>query len=404
MGANAVNGVINVISKSAKDTQGLLASAGGGTEERAFGSLRYGGKLGENVWYRAYAMYFYRDNFVFANGAEGADEWQVGQGGFRVDWEPTAENLLTFQGDAYQGDEGQSVSVPSASEPDYSAEFVDDIDIQGGNVIGRWTHYFPDGTDLALQVYYDRRKHQRALTDDREQTFDVDFQHRFLLGQRQEFVWGLGYRLGYTKLKESAYTVFVPEERTTHLYSAFLQDEIALVPERLSLILGSKFEHNDFSGFEIQPNVRMTWTPSDRQTVWGAVARAVRTPNRLEHDGELLALYVPPPFLGDPTLPTAVIRAPSSGFESEELVAYEIGYRVQPHRRLTLDVAAFYNVYDRLKTTDVQGLSVTATNEVLGLLLGNNLAGETYGVEITSRWQPTDWWRLEMTYSYGNLR
>lgn len=382
-GANAVNGVINIISKPAKDTQGWLATAGGGSEEQGFVGARYGGELQDGVHYRVYGKFFNQDDSTLAGGNNAEDRWRMGRGGFRIDWDGSQNNLLTLQGDGYFGDEQDLFAVPAAAPP--FIEYVkSDSDVAGGNILGRWTHTFADDSSLQLQMYYDRTLRDATIVREDRDTADIDLQHRFLLGQRQEIVWGLNYRVTADDLKGSTNVSLSPSQRTTHLVSAFVQDEIDLVPDRLRLTLGSKFEHNDFTGFEIQPSARLLWTPRDRHTVWASVSRAVRTPSRAEDDVTL----------NPPGAPVGFATAQGQrSFDSEELLAYEIGYRVQPHARVSLDLAGFYNVYDRLRTAEPNGGFTLASS------LANRLEGETYGLEVAARWQVTDWWRLQPTYS-----
>ncbi len=363
-GANAVNGVINILTKSARDTQGFLFYGGGGTEQRGFGGVRYGGQLGTNAYYRIYAKFFNRDDTSLSDGANGQDGWQMGQGGFRVDWYPGELNQLTFQGDGYGGAINQPVNG--------------DIRVSGGNLLGRWSHTFSEESDLKAQFYYDRthRRIPQEFAEDLD-TYDFDLQQRFRLGERQDIVAGLNYRLSDDRVGNTPNFAFLPEHRSFQLFSAFVQDEITLLPDRLRLTLGSKFEHNDFSGFEFQPSGRLSWTVTSRQTLWAAISRAVRTPSRIDTD-----FFVPanPPF--------ALAGGPE--FTSEELLAYELGYRIRPIDQLSFSLAAFYNVYDHLRSLE-PGPPLT---------IGNGLEGETYGAELTGSYQMTSWWRWRAGYTY----
>jgi iron complex outermembrane receptor protein len=398
-GANAVNGVINIITKSAKQTEGLLVTGGGGTEERGFGGVRYGGKLSETARYRFYAKYFNRDDTVLPDGTDAGDAWQMGQGGFRIDWDASDKNRLTFQGDLYGGSLGQTSTIVSPTPPFRRLNNADTT-VAGGNALGRWVHHFSEASDVQLQVYYDRTERRIPLVfSEQRDTFDVDVQHRFPVGQWQDIVWGVGYRFTQDSVGNTFNVSWDPDRRATHLVSIFVQDDITLVPNRLRLTLGSKFEHNDFTGFEIQPNARLAWTPTERQTVWAAVSRAVRIPTRLDHDIRLNAQVIP----GTP--PTALAVFGSRNFVSEELLAYELGYRLQPHPRLSLDVAAFYNVYDRLLSIEGPGPAQPSPPAVvIPFVLANNLEGETYGVEAWANYQIADWWRWQAGYTYLHMQ
>lgn len=403
-GANAVNGVINIMTKQAKETQGGLAVTGTGTEERGFGSVRYGAKLADDTYYRAYAKYFNRDSGVDASGEDMADDWRVVSGGFRIGWKASDNNSLTLQGDIYDGQVGGTYNLASLLAPFYQT-FDDDTDISGANILARWSHDFSQSSDMVLQLYYDRTKHNEALVREDRSTFDTDFQHRFALGSQQEIMWGLGYRLTYDDIDNTFSTSFEPHSRDDHLFSAFVQDNITLVKNRLGLILGSKFEHNDYTGLEIQPNGRLLWTPDERYSVWASVSRAVRTPSRIEDDGRFNSQVIPPGIPDNPTpMPALVALVGDRDFGSEELIAYELGYRVQATDRLYVDIAAFYNVYDNLRTfepgTPFLEISPAPMHLVQPLVADNEMDGETYGVEVMADFRASDWCRLQAAYTY----
>ncbi len=364
-GANAVNGVINITTKSAKDTQGLYLEGGGGMELRDFGGFRYGGQAATNLYYRVYGKYFDRENTVLPNGNDATNDWNMGQGSFRLDWEPAPVNLLTFQGDIYGG----TMNMPG---PDGT--------MNGGNVIGRWTHTISDDSDFKLQLYYDRthREIPNSFSEGLD-TYDVDFQHRFPLGERNSIVWGFGYRLTEDSVGNSASLAFLPPDLERQLFSGFAQDEIALVPDRLNLTLGSKLEHNDYSGYEIEPSARLAWLITPRQTAWAAVSRAVRSPSRIDRD-----FFVPgtPPY----------VLAGGTNFDSEKMIAYELGYRIQPVEKLSVSLAGYYNFYDQLRS-----VNIFAPGQYI---LANDFRGEVWGVELSANYQATRWWRLIGGYNF----
>lgn len=405
-GANAVNGVINIITKSAKETQGTLITAGGGTEERGFGAFRYGGKINDEVFYRVYGKYFSRDDLVLPDGGGDAnDASEMGRGGFRLDWQPSDPNLFTLQGDIYGGQMEQTFTRLSPM-PDLTGMYSlyndrDKFNVNGGNVLGRWTHTISDESSFSLQTYYDRTFRDTDIFTEKRDTFDVDFQHRFPLGERQDIVWGGGYRLSDDDVGNTFDISMHPKNRTTQLFSTFLQDQISIVPKRLFLTLGSKFEHNDFTGFEFQPGARLLWTPHERHSVWASVSRAVRTPSRAEDDVRINQQPGPAPG-------SIVALFGDRSFESEELVAYELGYRVQPLDQLSFDLATFYNDYHNLRTL-VPGNPFIETSPAPPHLIipfgaGNDLTGETYGAEISATWQALDWWRWTASYTYLQMQ
>jgi len=369
-GANAVNGIVNIITKSARDTQGLYLEGGAGSELRGFGGLRYGGELRPDLHFRLYGKYFDRDDTVFPNGDDATNAWHMGQGGFRVDWDATNNNVLTLQGDLYDGRVDQADGNETV--------------VTGGNLLGRWTHPFAEDSDLQFQAYYDRtRRRIPDLFSEDLDTYDVDLNHRFPLGRRQNIAWGLGYRLIEDEVGNSAALAFLPAQKSFQIFSAFLQDEITIVEDRLRVTLGSKFEHNDYTDFEFQPTARLIWTPTERQTLWAAVSRAVRTPSRIDEH-----LFVPgtPPFS---------VFAGGSNFVSEELLAYEAGYRVQPYAKLSLSVSGFYHDYD-----DLRSIEPVLPNTDFPAVFANGLEGETYGVELAATYQMTPWWRLRGGYTF----
>ncbi len=281
-GANAVNGVINIITKSATETQGLLATAGGGSEEKGFGSLRYGGKIGEDFSYRVHGKGFRRDG-QFTPHLSDVDDWQMGQGGFRTDWSLSERDKLTFQGDIYKGYSGLRTQVSSFSAP-FSTIVERDTDLSGMNLLGRWNRTLSETSNLALQIYYDRTFRREPTFQEERNTVDFDFQHRFKIAGRQELIWGLGYRFTKGDTESVPTLVISPRNRADNLFSAFLQDEIVLVEDLLRLTVGSKFEHNDYTGFEFQPSGRLLWTPAARHVLWASFSRAVRTPSRVDRD------------------------------------------------------------------------------------------------------------------------
>ena len=402
-GANAVNGVINIITKNARDTQGAIVTVDAGVgEDRALGGVRYGGKLGDNGCYRAYAKKSNRSAFVDASDRETNDAWHRSCGGFRIDRDLSEKDSLTFQGDAYHGDVAQTLTVPLLVPP--YAEVVDDTAVMSGrNLLTRWNCVISDTSDMSLQLYYDRTRRRDSQAGEAQDTWDLDFQHRFALGRRQEIVWGLGYRYTTDQYGSTYWMSIEPASRTEHLVSAFVQDELELCKDRLRLTLGSKFEHNSYTGFEVQPNARLVWMPNERKTIWASISRAVRTPSRFEM-GSRIKFEAFPPDPADPGgLPALVTLFGNPGFKSEELLAYELGYRVQPTDTLSLDIAAFYNVYDKLRVGRVDTPFFEpdpAPHIVIPVQLCNGKYGSTYGLEVAADWTASSRWRLAAGYSF----
>ncbi|MHB8522174.1 MAG: TonB-dependent receptor plug domain-containing protein [Limisphaerales bacterium] len=395
-GANAVNGVINIITKDAKDSQGWLINSGGGSLDRGFGSVRYGTKVGENGYLRLYVKSDDQGPFDTASGLPGQDGWLTARTGLRYDLH-SGDNHVTLQGDYYYGQFGHVYLDPSFSAPFTVTNATDRIGV-GGNAMFRWTHSFSDGTDWQLQAYYDNTTGRNPIFHYTLDTYDLDFQHRIRLPWRQELVYGAGYRLLSDHSSNlDPNLLFLPPMRNQQLASAFAQDEITLVQDRLRFILGSKFEHNDYTGFEIQPNARLVWTPTAAQTLWGAVSRAIRSPSRTERDIILNLLPVS-------TTPLIVPRGyGSSDFGSEALLAYELGYRIRPVDNVSLDWSGYYFNYDRLGTAGfgTPFLEVTpGVPHVVAPLFGLNAGyGRTYGFEASADVEVQAGWHLRGGYS-----
>ncbi len=366
-GANAVNGVINVITRSSKETQGLLVSGGGGNELRGFGTARYGGVLGPRWRYRVYGKGFGRQSTVLPNGLDAMDDWHFEQGGFRVDGDASRATRVGFHGDVYDG----RISQPGAS----------DVVVSGGNLAGTWSHTISANSDVQAQVYYDHthRNIPGTFGEDLD-TYNVDLQHRTRLGERNDLVWGLAYRLINDRVANSAAIAFLPAHVRRQWFSGFLQDEIALVPARLHVALGTKLEHNDYTGVEVQPSGRVNWTVSQSSTVWAAVSRALRTPSRI--DRELFAPGQPP-----------YVLAGGPNFHSEEELAYELGHRLQ-RGPFTLSLATFYNRYHSLRSIEKANPPAAFPQ-----MLANKQEGESYGGELAADYRVSERWRVHAGYT-----
>jgi len=396
-GANAVNGVINIITKSAKDTQGTLLTGATGNHERASTAARYGGTSGD-LSYRTYAQYFNDNqertalnNTVGIPEGKGAkDQWDNAQGGFRMDWGTSDKEQQTLQGDVYKGEEHSLRFLPVTST--VSSFLLNEVketeDVSGMNVLGRWKHELSTGSDVALQAYYDDVNRQAEFTgySFHTQTFDLDFQHNWTIDSRNNVTWGLGYRRIDSGSGGSFYVSFTPQNFYENLYSGFVQDKIALVQDKLYLTLGTKLEHNDFSGFEWEPSARIAWTPTANQTLWSSVSRAVRTPDQGDQNANLVLAALP----SSPTTIVAEQGVPTA--TADVVTAYELGYRILPKETLSFDVTGFVNEYKRVDSfTD--GVSGPASNPIMGSytlfpeLSTNNDSAETHGVEVASTWE-----------------
>ena len=375
-GANAVNGVINIHSKNAKDTPGWLVSAGLGDELRSTASARYGGELAPNIYFRVYGKFLDTDAGVLTSGQKAANGWKQGQGGFRVDAAPAPTVAVTFQGDVYSGD----LDIQSG----------DTARLAGGNLLARWTRTLGDESETKAQFYVDRTHiavpfaattfaPAGFLKDDLD-TYDFSLQHSRKLGVRHRLTTGLGYRFTHDAVKEQAPNVaYLPARLDQDLPSAFVQDEFRWLDE-VALTLGSKFEHNDYTGFEYEPNLRVQWKVSPAHTVWTAVSRAVRMPSRFDRD-----LYEPAPPLS--------LIAGGPRFLSETVVAYEAGYRAQWTPRFSSSVSIFYNDYDQLRSWGITPVTV------LPVVFENGLDAKTYGFEVNADLQISPGWRINSGFN-----
>jgi iron complex outermembrane receptor protein len=403
-GANAVDGVINIITKPAASTQSGIVTAGGGTQERGSGGARYGSTIGNNTHYRIYGKYFDWGPSNFASGATAHDGWNALRGGFRTDWTPAGPNSLTIEGDLYRSNYDETLTVPSLTAP-YSSTFPNSGVYSGGNILGRWNHA-TEGGSMSLQMYYDNTTTvDNSLFVDHQNTFDVDFQDGFHVGDSHQIVLGLGYRSIHDRNDPSFTVSLQPNHVSLNLFNAFIQDEISLVDNRLKLTLGSKLEHNTFTGFEIEPNARLLWALTPNQSVWTAVSRAVRTPALTEQGLRLNSQVIPPGTPANPApFPAVVAVFGSPQFNSEDLLAYELGYRVQATSTVSFDIATFYNNYSNLRSAEpgtpfLEG-SPAPTDIVVPLVAENKMSGGTYGVELFADWKLLPKWRVTGSYSY----
>src|SRR5882672_3738059 len=395
-GANAVNGIINIITKTAQESQGTFVAADGGSEERGAVRARYGGKSGERGFYRAYGKFFDRDPFFHADGSN-FDGWHMGQVGLRADWTVHRDKTVTLQGDAYNAASGQRSSLTTLTPP-FINVIQQDAKLSGGNILGRWGG--PVGkSDLRVQTFYDHTNRHEPTFQEKRDTVDIDFQHDLPL-TRHELLWGAGYRVSSGDFHAAPTLRFVPNRRTDQLVTWFVQEDIEAIPNRVHFIAGSKFEHNGYSGFEAQPSGRVLWTLTTRQALSGSVTRAVRTPSRVEHDLEALSLVNLAPL-------TFSQFATNKSFRSERLFAYETQYRIQPARALSLSLSAFFNMHDDLLSVETGTPFFENTpappHIAIPVVLGNGLHGESYGLESESIVDLFGWWRLTGTYSYVRI-
>jgi iron complex outermembrane receptor protein len=401
-GSNAVNGVINIITKAPSETQGTLVTSGTGNQESGFGSVRYGSKIGEHAYYRAYTKYSQRDSEARPSGGAAADDWHTLHGGFRLDWDGGKRDFITIQGSAVNGHAGQTQQLASL-QPPFSRTVDDQLDLSGGHLLGRWSRKVSDTSDMALQVYYDSLDRKQIANRERRDTVDIDFHYRSALTSRSELSWGGGYRFTTDQIDGTFIVFYEPPSRQDNLYSGFLQHEWIAVKDRLVVTTGARLEHNSYTGVEVQPNVRLLWTPDERHTGWASVARAVRSPSRTNHNIGISTAVFP----GE-RLPSVLTILGDDEFESENLLAYEAGYRWEAPKRLSLDVATFFNSYDDLVTSEpgrpFPRIGASPPYLVIPVRFSNQMNGETYGVEATASKRILEGWKLSGSYSWLEMQ
>lgn len=416
-GANAVNGIINIITKPAAATQGGYMNAALGSEGGSEASLRFGDSIGADANYRVYAKYHDRIGNQDLAGNPTADDWQSTRLGLRIDRENQVGDSLMFITEIYDGTMGATV-FQNSLQPPYQS-IADDIEEANGYFAQlAWSHQLQNNSEMTLQVYYDHSQRDGILYDRfTVDTIDLDIQHAFRAGVRHDIVWGLGYRMNDDETVNGSNLSMLPTERTQRWASAFVQDEIALIPENVYLTLGTKIEHNSFSqdGVEFEPNIRLRWDAGESGTAWASVSRAVRLPSRGDLDARLVSAVFPPLIPPNSTpVPLAVVLNGNPVAVSEKLMAYEIGYRANAGDNLVVDIAAFFHQHEDERSI-AAGLPVcmpsgvsplvdplcvlTAQYVESPLLLGNSGALDSYGIEAIVDWTPANWWRMQAAMS-----
>lgn len=395
-GANAVNGVINIITKSAVQTQGVYVSQVVGNEDKSISEVRYGGSISSKDFYRVYAKKTVKDGLdKFDNGKNNYDGIRQDRAGFKYDILSAKDSTIKIQGDVFDGVAEDYTSVLNSSRKN-------DKHSKGANVIINWDKTLSARSNFTLQTYFDYDQFSLPALERSAKTLDVDFQHFYNFSRQNQFIWGLGYRQIIDDINVGEVSgidiitgdpikfvpiTYSPDKRNDEIYSAFVQDKIGLIADELYLTLGSKFLINDFTGFEYQPNARLAYYPARNQTLWASISRAVRTPTRGE-DG----------FNAKDSTYGITNSLGSNTYESERVVAYEVGYRIKPTIKTLFDATAFFNDYSKLTTFES---GATDPYVGTGFPTASNLGyGESYGVELSGKWQVNDIWRLEASYDY----
>jgi iron complex outermembrane recepter protein len=293
-GANAMNGVINIITKTVKASQGGLVSATTGTQEVGRGLMQYGGRIGQRGAYRVFGEAFKIGTSEAPGGGEAADGWHMVHGGFRTDWDFSPRDIVMVQGDIYKTGESQTITSLFANALPSPFTFNEQFNTNGADVLGRWNRTLASGASLSLQMYYDRTDRREQGGGDTLNTVDFDFQHHLTFGSRHDVVWGAGYRVVKDSITPGYATTFLPLDQTTSLFSTFLQDEIRLT-KSVWLTVGSKFEHNAYTRFEYEPSARLVWSPNDRQAFW--LSAPAPSGNRTVPTRDCSQMWLPSRFL-----------------------------------------------------------------------------------------------------------
>jgi iron complex outermembrane receptor protein len=367
-GANAVNGVVNIITRNAGETKGGLVSLAGGEWEGS-ASLRYGGDLSPTISYRAYVRSYWARDTDTAGGASANDHWSRPRAGFRLDWAASPHDGVSLTANAYDGDEAQA-GAPAEG-------------IRGRNIVGRWTRTLSADSTLQVQAYYDLAQRSQEVDGSgfRVETYDFDLVHSFMTGPRNEVVWGGGFRQFDYRIHSSGGLQWEPTARNLSLYNLFVQDTVALGP-RASLIAGVKVEDDPYVHAEVLPNLRLSLKPNPKLSLWASASRAIRSPT---------------PFDRDVVEVLGGVRFLVGGrnFVSEKLTAYEVGAKAQPSPNSSISISGYYNDYDKLRSIEPDPVS-----GFIPLYWGNMIEGHTYGVEAWGEYQAAAWWRLSGGASY----
>ncbi len=411
-GANAVNGVINIITKTSAETQGTMISFTGGSQERIL-NARYGGKINDQTSFRLFARGKHVENFNTtpqhkdhihdSHGAlqhQANDQWRNFTTGFRVDGNLDARNQWMLQGGYGVGTANQLAITEFVSRNTIRNQ----MNNQTGNILFRWDNQQSEDHKWRFQVFYDYfKRHGLGLTNE-VNTFDLEIQNQLKPLEKHAVIWGIGYRGVFDKLDANETFIFNPQQRNTNTFSAFIQDEIQLT-ETVRFTLGSKVEHNSYTGFEFQPNTRLLWEINDRNSIWTAASRAVRIPSRTESDLRINLEMIPSrnPFVP----PTLISAVGNKNLNAEEVYALELGYRSQLTDTFTLDTALFYNYYEELVTLNTEIVGIEQLPAPAHLLAANRFVNQmtasTYGAEISANWQITNFWQLNSSYSWFKL-
>ena len=399
-GANAVNGVISIYTKRAADTRGALLETTAGTSVQGAATAEYGASAAHNTDFRLFAKYFNNDHLLDPFAQSGDDGWHMLRAGFRTDSAFSTKDSVTFAGNLYTAREGElGYFLPSVTSPAL-VPIAEEISYAGGFIQSDWKHQYSDRSDSDLQLSFTRYRRDDLLEPETRDTFYADYQHHFAWGQRHDLIWGGGYYFSGDQIDGTFTVSFNPPGKNLQVVNVFVQDQIAVLPDKLYLTAGTKLEHNDFTGFGLMPSLRATFTPSSRNMFWAAVSRALRTPSRNDSNIVVNTGSYPGPN-GTPVL---VAFFGNHSFQNERLVAYEAGYRAMFSKDFSLDLAAYLDHYDRLQSFEPGAVyfqpAPAPPHEVQPYFYDNLLYGESHGMEAAAKWKVSSRWQLSPGFAF----
>jgi iron complex outermembrane recepter protein len=401
-GENAVNGVVNIIRKKAGETKGGMVTAGAGNTNGGFATAQYGGSLAERMDYRVYAKYFDQHDDRSSETGDAGDGWHLLRGGFRTDATLSNKDALIVEGDMYTGREGDPTYALSSILAPGPQEVELFINVSGGFFQTMWTHTSSERSDFTVMGSFDTYERSDLLADHRK-TASFDFRHHYRWKERQEVVWGGAFRYSDATSIGSNWISLVPPNQSNSVVSAFVQDEIAVIRDKLYITVGSKFESNTYTGFAAMPTVRALYAFSDKRSIWAAISRAERVPAEIDTSLRLNVGAITEPN----GAPAAISAFGNPHVKDEGDIAYEAGFRTMVNPRLSIDLAAYYNDYDHQISDEPQAPFTETTpappHEVLSTINENLLYGETHGAEISAKWKLTKWWTLDPSYDFERI-
>lgn len=401
-GSNAVNGVINIITKTAAKTQGTTLTAGGGNVEGGYAAAQYGGSIGGSGHYRIFTKGFSKVSVAGSPGQGSQDGWNLEHGGFRADWTLGSRDTLTVEGDLFHSVGDGTMTFTISLAPLVSGPAPDMLTDSGGDVLAHWHRTFSDRSEMNVLAYYDRTDAATNVVKGSVNTFDIELDHRFAIGKRNDIVWGVGYRRIDINTTGSIAVSFAPPRFSENLLNAFLQDQIELLPGRLRLTLGGRVERAYGGKINFQPDARLLWTASARQAVWLAASRALRDISPADTSVTSALGAVP----GPGGLLVVPLAHGNPNMRAEALVALQVGYRAEITSNVSIDATGFFNRYTRLRGEDT-GAPIFEPGPGIPFLLvpetaDNKISGQTHGIEITGTWKPASIWKLGGGYTWLN--